>query len=100
MKLGQKPPTIWHESNELKNNFNRLSSQVNKLVLLEDIWNKTLGSKAKFWQLYAVQKNTIFVKVKVVSARQELLLNKENIIKELNKNFQRAWIKEISIFKE
>ena len=100
MKLGQKPPTIWHEPSELTNSFNRLTSQVNKLVLLESIWNKTVGSKAKFWQLYAVQKNTIFVKVKVVSARQELLLNKGTIIKELNKHFQRAWIKEISIYKE
>ncbi|MBQ4493334.1 MAG: DUF721 domain-containing protein [Elusimicrobiaceae bacterium] len=100
MKLGQKPPEVWHEPSELKNSFNRFSSQINRLVLLENIWNKTLGSKAKFWQLYAVQKNTIFVKVKVVSARQELLLNKETIIKELNKHFQRAWIKEISIFKE
>ncbi len=100
MKLGQKPQPIWHESNELKNSFNRFSSQINRLVLLENIWNKTVGSKAKFWQLYAVQKNTIFVKVRVNAARQELLLNKENIIKELNKNFQRAWIKEISIFKE
>ena len=86
MKLGQKPPTIWHEPSELTNSFNRLTSQVNKLVLLETIWNKVVGSKAKFWQLYAVQKNTIFVKVKVISARQELLLNKESIIKELNKH--------------
>lgn len=100
MKLEQKQPTIWHEPSELKNSFNRFSSQINRLVLLENIWNKTIGSKAKYWQLYAVQKNTIFVKVKVISARQELLLNKDTIIKELNKHFQRAWIKEISIFKE
>lgn len=100
MKLGQKAPEIWHKAGELQNNYNRLSAQVSKLVLLENVWNRVLGSKAKFWQLYAVQKNTIFVKVKVVSARQELLLNKETIIKELNKHFQRSWIKEISIFKE
>ncbi len=100
MSLEKKTPIIWHGSNELKTGFNRFSSQINRLVLLENIWNKTLGAKAKFWQLYAVQKNTIFVKVKVISARQELLLNKANIIKELNKHFQRAWIKEISIFKE
>ena len=67
------------------------------MILLEKIWDKVVGSKARFWQLDAVQKDTIFVKVKVVSARQELLLNKAVIIKELNKYFQRAWIKEISI---
>lgn len=97
MKLGQKPPEIWHNSSELQGSYNRLKSQVDKLVLLESIWNKVVGSKAKFWQLDAVQKNTIFVKVKVVAARQELLLNKAVIIKELNKYFQRDWIKEISI---
>jgi len=97
MKLGQKPPEIWHNSSELQGSFNRLNNQVNKLILLEKVWTKVLGSKAKFWQLDSVQKNTIFVKVKVVSARQELLLSKANIIKELNKYFQRAWIKEISI---
>jgi hypothetical protein len=97
MKLGQEPPKIWHEASELKGNYNRLNSQINRLLLLENIWDKVVGSKAKFWQIDAVQKNTIFVKVKVVAARQELLLNKANIIKELNKYFQRAWIKEISI---
>ncbi len=97
MKLKQNQPEIWHESNEIRGNFNRLNSQINRLLLLEKIWVKVVGSKSKFWQLDAVQKNTIFVKVKVVTARQELLLNKETIIKELNKYFQRAWIKEISI---
>ena len=95
MKLGQEPPKIWHQSSEITGKFNRLNSQVSRLLLLENIWDKVVGSKAKFWQIDAVQKNTIFVKVKVVAARQELLLNKANIIKELNKYFQRAWIKEI-----
>ena len=97
MKFGQKPPEIWHNTQELTGSFNRLSSQVNRLLLLEKIWDRVVGSKAKFWQLDAVQKNVILVKVKVVPARQELLLNKEMIIKELNKHFQRAWIKDISI---
>ena len=97
MKLGEKQTEIWHEIGELKGSYNRLNSQINRLLLLENIWEKVVGSKSKFWKLDAVQKNTIFVKVKVVTARQELLLNKANIIKELNKHFQRAWIKEISI---
>lgn len=97
MKLGQEPPKIWHQSSEIIGKFNRLNSQVSRLLLLENIWDKVLGSKAKFWQLDAVQKNTIYVKVKAVAARQELLLNKEKIIKELNKYYQKAWIKEISI---
>ena len=97
MKLGEKKTDTWHESNEIIVNFNRLNTQINRLLLLEKIWSKVVGSKSKYWQIDAVKKDTIFVKVKVVTARQELLLNKANIIKELNKHFQRAWIKEISI---
>ena len=100
MNLNQEPQKSWHEAKEISGKFNRLNSQINRLLLLENIWEKVIGSKAKFWQLEAVQKNTVFVKVKAVTARQELLLNKETIIKELNKYFQKAWIKEISIFKE
>ena len=97
MKLGQEPPKIWHEMKDLTGKFNTLNSQVKRLLLLEKVWDNVVGSKGKFWKLDSVQKNTLFVKVKVVAARQELLLNREMLIKELNKHFQRAWIKEISI---
>lgn len=97
MKLGQEPPKIWHEMSDLTGKFNSLNSQVKRLLLLEKVWDNVIGSKGKFWKLDGVQKDTIFVKVKVVAARQELLLNKEMLIRELNKHFQKAWIKEISV---
>jgi hypothetical protein len=97
MKFGQKPCNIWHESKELKNSFSRLNSQINRLLLLDNLWEKTTGSKAKFWQLYAVKGSTIFVQVRVMAARHELLLKEKIIIKELNKNFDKPWIRKISI---
>lgn len=97
MKLGQKPGPIWHESKELKNTFGRFNSQINRLLLLDNIWEKVTGSKAKFWNLYAVKGSTIYVKVTVMAARHELLLKEKTLIKELNKSFDKAWIKKISI---
>ncbi|MDR0953680.1 MAG: DUF721 domain-containing protein [Elusimicrobiota bacterium] len=97
MKLGQKPGKIWHEASELQNKFSRINSQINRLILLENIWEKTLGSKAKFWVLDAVKGGTIYVKVKVTAARHELLLKEKIIVKELNKHFDKPWIKQISI---
>jgi hypothetical protein len=97
MKFGAKPPKIWHETNELKSAFSRLNSQVNRLILLESLWAKTAGSKTRYWQLYAVKVGTVFVEVKVIAARHELLLKEKQLISELNKNFEKPWIKKISI---
>ena len=88
---------IWHGAKELTDNYNRFKAQIDRLILLDTVWNKVVGQKAKYWKIDAVQKNTIFVKVNVVMASQELLLNKASIIKELNKYYKKAWIKEISI---
>ena len=97
MKLGQKPSKIWHEPSELKNSFSRFTGQINKLILLENVWARVTASKGKFWQLYAVKGSTIFVKVNVMAARHELLLKEKQLIEELNKSFDKPWIKKISI---
>ena len=97
MKLGQKPHPIWHKSVEVKGSFSRLNSQINRLLLLETLWDKLAGAKAKFWQLYAVKGGIIYVKAAVPAARHELLIKESELIKELNKNFDKPWIKQISI---
>ena len=97
MKLGQKPQPIWHKSAEVKGTFSRMNSQINRLLLLETLWDKTAGNKAKFWQLYSVKGGIIYVKVNVMAARHELLIKERELIKELNKNFDKPWIKQISI---
>jgi len=97
MKFGAKPPVIWHESKELKNSFSRLNSQLSRLLLLDNLWDKILGNKAKFWVLEGAQGGIIFVKVKTATAKHELALKEKELIKELNKNFERSWIKKISV---
>ncbi len=97
MKLGAKPGKIWHKSEEIQYSFSRFNSQINRLLLLDGIWEKELGSKSKFWVLDAVKNDTVIVKVTVLASKQELLLREKEIIKSLNKYFDKPWIRQISI---
>ena len=87
----------WHNSSELTNKFCHLNFKLNNLILLDNLWQVILKNRAKFWELDSVQGGTIFVKVKSSPARHELLLKEKEIIKELNKNFNKPWIKKILI---
>ena len=100
MKLGAKPKKIWHNSSELSQKYNRLSSQINRLMILDYAWKKVAAGKEKFWKLAAVQKKTILVEVKLSVARNELISRREMMIKELNKFFDRPWIEKIEIVKD
>lgn len=87
----------WHKSSELLKQYSRLNIKLNNLILLDNIWNIVLKNKAKFWELDSVKGGTIFVKVKSSPARHELLLKEKEIIKELNKKFNKPWITKILI---
>lgn len=93
----EKKEKIWHETKELKNSFSKLNGTINRLLLLEAVWNNIVGTKSKYWVLEAVKGSTIYVKVTVMTARHELKLREKEIIKELNKNFDRPWIKQIFV---
>lgn len=99
MKLGEKSKPIWHNPSELTQKYSRLSNQINRLMLLDYAWKQVVGKKEKSWKLHAVQKNTIFVSVRLSVARNELTARRETIIKELNKYFTRPWIEKIEIVK-
>ena len=99
MKLGAKPKKIWHNPSELNQKYSRLSSQINRLMILDHAWKQVTAGKEKFWKLSAVQKKTILVEVKLSVARNELLARRETLIKELNKFFDKPWIEKIEIVK-
>lgn len=93
MKFGEKP----RKRLELKDRFHPLNVQMNRLMVLNTVWDKTVGSRGKFWVLAGVEKKNLVVEVKHPAARHELALQKENIVKELNKFFDRRWIEDIKI---
>lgn len=88
---------IWYKSDEIKSSFSKFNSTINRLILLDVLWNKVLGRKADYWVLDSVKGGSIYVKVTVMAARHELKLKEKEIIKELNKNFNTPWIKQIFI---
>lgn len=96
MKFGQPPKKQWHSSQELTG-FNRLSGTLNRLMILDYVWNRQIGAKARFWVLKAVQKDTLFVHVTASVAKNELTARRQQLMNELNKNFKTPWIKRIEI---
>lgn len=97
MKSGYSPKKELTSSQELNSKSNRLSKTLNRLMILDYVWNQQVGPKARFWVLQAVQKDTLFVQVKASVARNELNARQGQLIRELNKSFDTPWIKKIKI---
>lgn len=89
--------TRWHSADEITKSFNRSNIQINRLMLLDYAWKKIVNERARFWVLSAVQGSTLFVKVKISVAKNELVGRRREIIRELNKYFDKPWIKHIEI---
>jgi hypothetical protein len=99
MRFGEKEKPLWHNSSEIGNKFSGLLGRLNRLLLLESVWNKMLGAKGKFWVLSAAQGGAIIVKASNAAARHELLLREKKLISDLNKYFDKPWIKQIKFTK-
>ena len=97
MKLGAKPRKIWNSAADLAQNFNPLNKRLNRLMVLNSVWFKTTGAKSRFWVLDAADDDAIFVKVNSAAARHDLAARGAEIIRELNKYFDKPWIKRIEI---
>ncbi len=97
MKFGQNPKKQWRSSAELNRNYNTLNRHLNRLMILDHVWTRLIGNKAKFWVLKAVQGQTLYVQVKISVAKNELIARRYQLINELNKYFDEPWIQKIEI---
>lgn len=97
MKFGAKPRKIWNQPAELSGRYNRLNSQLNRLMVLDHVWSQLIGKKERFWKLTAVKNGILYVSVKLAVAKNELIARRETLIDELNKYFDKPWIKKIEI---
>jgi len=97
MKLGQNPKKGWKSSGEIVGRFNKIHTQLDRLMILDYAWNHLVGNKTKFWVLKAVQGNSLFVEAKAAVAKNELIARREQLIKELNKYFDTPWIRKIDV---
>lgn len=97
MKFGQTPKKAWRSTQELENGYNQLTRRLNRLMILDHVWNQLVGNKTRFWVLKAVKEDTLYVQVKVSVARNELIARRQQLITELNKHFDEPWISKIEI---
>ena len=97
MKFGEPPKKKCHSSAEIGSQFNSLSKTLNRLMILDYVWDQIVGTKKRFWVLQAVKKDTLYVQVKASVAKNELTGRRREIIRELNKHFESPWIKHIEI---
>lgn len=94
--INNKKPN-WHSSHEILTKVNRANTQIDRLMLLDYAWKKVVGERANFWTLTAVQNGTLFVKVKISVAKNELVGRRRKLIEDLNKYFEKPWITHIEI---
>jgi len=97
MKFGAKPKKIWNSAEDLARGFNPINKRLNRLMVLNSVWQKTAGVKSKFWILDSATDDAIFIKPSSAAAKHDLAARSNEIIKELNKYFDRPWIKTLEI---
>ncbi|WP_428897187.1 Protein of unknown function (DUF721) [Parelusimicrobium proximum] len=92
MKFGHKP----RKYPDLKSPVNPINRQLNRLMVLGNVWDKIVGVKGKFWVLKGVDRTRIVVEVTNASARHELKIRKDSLLREINKHFDTPWLTDIS----
>ncbi|MFA6583392.1 MAG: DciA family protein [Elusimicrobiaceae bacterium] len=85
----------WSSASDITWRFNNLSSNLNRLMILNTIWEKEAGRMCAHWNLDAVQGGVIYVKVKSSAAAQELSVRQTAMVRNLNKYFDSPWIQTI-----
>lgn len=97
MRFGQKPRKVWNCASELEYKFNRINLRLNRLMILDHVWTQLVGNNARFWKLEAVKGNNLMVRVRVSVAKNQLNGQREQLVKEINKHFEKPWIDRIEI---
>lgn len=97
----QKKTYNWTAVGELKNSWKCFSGvNIERLMILDAIWKKETGNLSKYVEIMGIKKNTIVVKTNSSVVHQELSIRSRDIIKSLNKYFNKPWIKFIKISNE
>ena len=102
MNIKKNHHTVWKSTADLSKKYNSLNIIFTRLAMLDHIWKHLTGEKSKFWKLYGVNAvgGCIYVQVRLSVARNELIGRRDFLIKELNKHFDKPWIKKIEIVKD
>jgi uncharacterized membrane protein len=69
-------------------------------MILNQVWEKEIGSLAKHWSLSAVKGRVVYVRASSPAAAQELQMRGREVVRGLNRHFDKAWIREIRAARE
>jgi len=69
--------------------------KTDRLMILNQVWEKEVGHLSRHWVLNGVRGGVLYVKTRSPAASQELQLRSRDILRGLNKHFDRAWIREL-----
>ncbi|MBI4376639.1 MAG: DUF721 domain-containing protein [Elusimicrobia bacterium] len=86
----------WTTGEALVRSFKfRAGIQSDKISILNAVWDKEMGAFARHWALTGVKRGVLYVKPSSSAAAQELQLRSGEVLRGLNKYFNKAWIKAI-----
>ena len=66
-----------------------------RMALLSSAWEKEVGHFRSQWKLEGVRKGILYVQAKSPAGAQELAMRSREIVRTLNKYFDRPWLKGI-----
>ncbi|MCG2725089.1 MAG: DUF721 domain-containing protein [Elusimicrobia bacterium] len=70
---------------------------IDRLLILESVWDKEMGVLGEHCVLLGVEKNTIILKVDSSVVANEIIFKSNQTIKNLNKHYRTPWIKYLKI---
>ncbi len=88
----------WTAASDLSRSFgykSGLGQGPTRMSLLNAAWEKEVGHFQAHWRLEGVRKGTLYVRARSPAGAQELALRSADILRALNKYFDRPWLKAI-----
>lgn len=73
----------------------RVGATTERIALLNAAWEREFGQMAAHWRLDGIRRGILYVAPVSPAAALELRMRAPAILRELNKHFKTAWIKEI-----
>lgn len=88
----------WYNISEVINS-RKVFGGVNpfNIVILNNVWNREFKSLSAYCKLYGVDKDIVLLKPSNSTIANEILIRKDEILKDLNKYFKSKWLKDIKI---
>jgi len=95
MFLQRRKKENWAKAGDVCAGRRVLGGAMERLAILDAVWKKEFGALARHCDLLGVDGALLVVKPNSAAAASEITLRGPQIVKSLNKYFQRPWIKAV-----